>query len=67
MPWINVYNCTECMICAEVCPVGAVRQKNDGRVEIVQSVCTDCGECVTECPQEAVLPNSLHPDIESSA
>lgn len=44
----------ECDMCRQACPRGAVRQVNDGKVEIDRKLCDDCGACVDVCPSRAL-------------
>jgi energy-converting hydrogenase B subunit K len=41
--------CTECRICEDVCPVGAIK---DGVID--EAKCTLCLKCVSECPNSAM-------------
>jgi heterodisulfide reductase subunit A len=41
--------------CRQVCPVeGAIRQADDGKAQVNPALCTGCGICVAECPEEAI-------------
>lgn len=44
--------CTGCGTCAQVCPNGAVVEK-DGKFGRDLDKCTHCGECVDSCPSKA--------------
>lgn len=44
----------ECDRCRQVCDVDAIRRGEDGRVEIVRELCSDCGKCVDPCPSKAL-------------
>ena len=41
--------CTQCGVCEEACPVGAISKKGDAYV-IDRDTCTNCGICVDACP-----------------
>lgn len=44
-------DCTQCGICAEGCPVGAIDTKNSNLIDIEK--CTLCCACIKHCPQKA--------------
>ncbi len=44
-------DCTQCGICAEVCPVGAIDPENSASIDIVK--CITCCACIKSCPQNA--------------
>jgi phenylacetyl-CoA:acceptor oxidoreductase subunit 1 len=39
--------------CAEVCPTGATRKRDDGIVEIDYALCMGCSYCMVACPYQA--------------
>ncbi len=43
-------SCTNCLICAEVCPMGSIRSDN---VRELAGICIKCGACVKKCPSQA--------------
>lgn len=45
-------NCKNCYRCIRVCPVKAIRIKNE-QAEIINNACILCGNCLKECPQNA--------------
>ncbi|RKX28780.1 MAG: ferredoxin [Candidatus Zixiibacteriota bacterium] len=42
------------MKCMRVCPTQAIRIRN-GKATILEEKCIDCGECITICPNEAIV------------
>lgn len=40
--------------CLAGCPVNAIRQHADGRVELLADQCIGCGDCVALCPYDAI-------------
>ena len=47
--------CTQCGICADVCPVEAIHENEKGAYYIDPEECTACGVCVDECPEEVIF------------
>ncbi|MCE4606341.1 MAG: ATP-binding protein [Desulfurococcales archaeon] len=45
--------CTNCGICYEECPLGAV-EYNDGKYTINQYICEGCVTCSIKCPENAI-------------
>lgn len=43
-------DCNDCLICAEVCPMGSISREN---VRELIGICIKCGACVKKCPQSA--------------
>jgi ferredoxin/flavodoxin len=43
-------SCTNCLTCAEVCPMGSIRVDN---VRELTGICIKCGACVKFCPAQA--------------
>jgi len=43
--------CTECGICAEVCPLGAIDSENSRLID--KEKCITCCACIKNCPQNA--------------
>jgi hypothetical protein len=37
------------------CPTQAIRVRN-GKATIIEEKCIDCGECITVCPHDAIIP-----------
>jgi Na+-translocating ferredoxin:NAD+ oxidoreductase RNF subunit RnfB len=37
------------------CPTQAIRVR-DGKATIIEEKCIDCGECITVCPHDAIIP-----------
>ncbi|OQY29658.1 MAG: hypothetical protein B6244_03045 [Candidatus Cloacimonetes bacterium 4572_55] len=47
-------DCNLCLTCFKFCPDAAIKQMEDGRLEIDLDYCKGCGICVTECPRNAM-------------
>jgi ferredoxin len=47
----EVRTCTQCGVCAYVCPVGAITKDGKGVFDIDPGVCTGCMACVEACPE----------------
>jgi ferredoxin len=45
------------MACMRACPSQAIRVRQ-GKSEILEDRCIDCGECARVCPQNAILPQT---------
>ncbi|RKX26702.1 MAG: ferredoxin [Candidatus Zixiibacteriota bacterium] len=52
----NVSNCTDCGLCAKVCPSSI---KIDKVKTVISDECTACLSCVEECPEENTLELKL--------
>ena len=48
-PKVNLLKCTNCKICANVCPMGSI-DFND--VSKYVGICTKCGACIKKCPEK---------------
>jgi NAD-dependent dihydropyrimidine dehydrogenase PreA subunit len=44
-----------CLICAEICPVHAVKGVGNLRPWVRADVCVGCGACQLECPVDAIV------------
>jgi heterodisulfide reductase subunit A len=56
-PVIDTEFCTQCGICAKVCPYGAIRPPDarTGRYpEVIEAACSGCGTCAAECPMDVI-------------
>ncbi len=49
---VNLEKCTGCGDCVEICPVEAIKIKNDKAVIIEE--CIECGVCINECQSDAL-------------
>src|SRR5674536_125635 len=47
----ELHLCTQCGECAQVCPTGAIYQREDGAYIIDANECTGCYACVDACPE----------------
>ena len=54
LPTINLYRCTGCGRCAELCPSDAVELLGDKAVIVRPAACTFCEVCESYCPEEAI-------------
>jgi NAD-dependent dihydropyrimidine dehydrogenase PreA subunit len=58
---IDKDNCIGCLICTEVCPMGAIdvdmsNSTNGYKGAIInEDLCTDCGLCIDACPGECLI------------
>jgi len=59
MTYVVMDNCVKCKYtdCVSVCPVDCFYE-GENMLVIDPEECIDCGVCVTECPAEAILPES---------
>lgn len=42
--------CTDCKLCADVCPMGSISREN---VREFTGICIKCGACIKKCPEHA--------------
>lgn len=47
-------DCTHCMDCVQVCRFGAIREFENGQIEIDPFSCEGCGVCAFICPTQAI-------------
>jgi Na+-translocating ferredoxin:NAD+ oxidoreductase RNF subunit RnfB len=52
---IDENKCDGRMRCMRICPTLAIRVRN-GKAAIIEEKCIDCGECITACPNDAIIP-----------
>lgn len=52
-PKVKAKACTNCGICLDYCPAGAIAQ-GEGSVRILDEKCIGCGECLVVCKSGAV-------------
>ncbi len=45
--------CKGCGACLEVCPTGAIRKDEQGRLLYLRAPCRQCGACAQACPHQA--------------
>lgn len=51
---MNKEKCTKCGVCWIFCPLGVIRETEDGYFEIDHEYCRPCGICAHECPSKAI-------------
>lgn len=60
---IDQDRCTQCGICAKVCPLGLIGLVDETHLPQVQEInaplCINCGHCEVSCPSQALLLNFL--------
>ena len=49
-PLTDMEKCTQCGLCAEICPMGAIDHED---VSKVPGICIKCGACEKKCPVQA--------------
>jgi iron only hydrogenase large subunit-like protein len=54
---IDRESCTGRMACMKVCPTQAMRVRQ-GKAEVLEDRCIDCGECARACPHNAIIPQT---------
>lgn len=52
---VDTEKCDGRMKCMRICPTQAIRVK-DRKAVIKEEKCIDCGECITACPNNAIVP-----------
>ncbi len=67
MPWVDNDDCVGCGICADQCPVDAIRME-DNKAIIDMDSCIRCGICHGICPKNAVKHDSekIHDEVEAN-
>ncbi len=51
---MNREKCNKCGVCWMYCPLGVIRETEDGYFEIDHEFCRPCGICAHECPSKAI-------------
>jgi iron only hydrogenase large subunit-like protein len=52
---VDPQRCRGHMVCMRRCPTQAIRVR-DGTAEISDELCVDCGSCIANCPEGAIVP-----------
>lgn len=55
MAYIITSDCMNCAVCEFMCPRGAIRPAKNQFI-ILKDLCDDCGECVSYCVVQAIVP-----------
>jgi len=65
MTYIVTENCIQCKHteCVDICPADAFREGQNFLV-IDPDECVDCGLCVPECPEDAIIAESDSTDAD---
>ncbi|QXM05487.1 4Fe-4S binding protein [Crassaminicella indica] len=50
---IDQSKCSRCRMCIEICPVGAIEEKDLIMVDMFR--CIKCRSCVVACPSKAIV------------
>ncbi|MEM2141999.1 MAG: 4Fe-4S binding protein [Candidatus Thorarchaeota archaeon] len=50
--------CIGCLLCARMCPSGAIAVKENKKVRFNLGRCLYCGQCVSICPTKAIAQSS---------
>ena len=53
----RIHLCDQCGACAEVCPVEAISDDENGVYQIDEEICTNCVLCVEVCPYGVIVEN----------
>jgi ferredoxin/flavodoxin len=56
---VDAEACTQCGICVETCPVGAVRLAG---LPSFDDTCIGCWACFNNCPEQAILSSACKPE-----
>ena len=69
LPVVDDDKCRHCMVCAEVCPTGAMRGEWEKRLkaEIDRSACVGCGACKRNCAFGAIAGELRQPHVVNDA
>lgn len=53
-PVLDTDKCTQCLLCAPVCPDGSIPVNNGEREDFDLDHCKGCGICAKVCPFDAI-------------
>lgn len=51
---VDKEKCNGDYLCVSVCPVGAPKEDEAGKIAIAVDLCMECCACLNICPQEAI-------------
>lgn len=49
--------CTNCGLCVEVCPIGAIQAGDP--IHVIDETCCDFEECRVVCPEDAIIESTM--------
>jgi len=53
--WIDFYKCTNCSICYNICPTGALKGiEHKTKIQFEPSLCVKCRVCHESCPEDCL-------------
>ena len=63
LPDFKMENCTNCGLCAKVCPYGAIAMTENGP-QVNTDVCMGCGWCMGHCTAKEQVINMVRRDTK---
>jgi len=53
----RIHLCDQCGACAEICPVEAINEDENGVYQIDEDICNSCMLCMDACPYSVIVEN----------